>query len=179
MLVCPVSSTCRGSTPRIAVLEISGAIGVQVKAPEMVRTIKALREDRRVQAVVVEIGSPGSSAPVSDAIFRALRRLTAKSRWSLSREAARFRRYLIACGAHKIVALPGACGIDRRHLREARGAGVAAEGGRAHGCASLRGGWAMFQPWREPTREETKVKELTDEYCPGSSRPSPRHGTWT
>ena len=29
--------------PRIAVLEITGGIGMQVRGPEMVRTIKALR----------------------------------------------------------------------------------------------------------------------------------------
>ncbi len=44
--------------PRIAVLEISGQIGVQVRGTEMVRTIKGLANDARVRAVVVEIDSP-------------------------------------------------------------------------------------------------------------------------
>ena len=45
--------------PRVAILEITGQIGVQVRAQEMVRTIKALREDRRVLAVLVDVDSPG------------------------------------------------------------------------------------------------------------------------
>src|SRR3972149_2766890 len=64
--------------PRIAVLEISGTIGMTVRGPEMVRTINALAEDARVRAVVVEVDSPGGSAPVSDAIHRSLRKLSAR-----------------------------------------------------------------------------------------------------
>jgi len=47
--------------PRVAILEIAGQIGVQVRAQEMVRTIKALREDRRVLAVLVDVDSPGGT----------------------------------------------------------------------------------------------------------------------
>ena len=49
----------RGPTaPGVAILEIFGQIGVQARAQEMVRAIKALREDRRVLAVLVDVDSP-------------------------------------------------------------------------------------------------------------------------
>ncbi|MDO8614777.1 MAG: hypothetical protein Q7T33_03445 [Dehalococcoidia bacterium] len=47
--------------PRVAILEITRQIGVQVRAQEMVRTIKVLREDRRVLAVLVDVDSPGGA----------------------------------------------------------------------------------------------------------------------
>src|SRR3990170_9018152 len=97
------------TAPRIAVLEISGAIGMQVRGPEMVRTIKALTEDARVRAVVVEVDSPGGSAPVSDAIYRALRKLSArKPTIAFVLASGLSGGYMIACGTSKIVALPSA-----------------------------------------------------------------------
>lgn len=153
--------------PRITVLEISGAIGVQVKAPEMIRTIKALREDRRVQAVVLEIDSPGGSAPVSDAIFRAVQRLSAKKPTiAYVGSGALSGGYLIACGARKIMALPsamvGSIGVIfmRPVVQELmQKAGVKMV---VHHEGHLKG---MFQPWREPTPEEDKkVEQMTDDY---------------
>ncbi len=153
--------------PRIAVLEISGPIGVQVRGPEMVRTIKGLTEDTRVRAVVVEIDSPGGSAPVSDAIFRALRKLSArKPTVAFVMSGALSGGYLIACAATKIVALPtslvGSIGVIFmrpvvQELMEKVGVKmVMTHEGRLKG---------MFQPWREPTPEEQqKVQALTEEY---------------
>jgi protease-4 len=153
--------------PRIAVLEISGAIGAQVRGPEMVRTIKALREDPRVQAVVVEIDSPGGSASVSDMIYRALQRLEKKKPVvAFVGTGALSGGYLIACAAQKIVALPtslvGSIGVIFtrpvvEELMQKLGVRmvVTHEG-------KLK---AMFQPWRGPTPEETeKVQALTEEY---------------
>lgn len=153
--------------PRIAVLEITGQIGVQVRAPEMVRTIKALREDGRVKAVVVDIDSPGGSAPVSDAIHRALKRLSrVKPTVAYIGSAGLSGGYLIACGTQKIVSLPtamvGSIGVIFtrpvvQELMEKVGVRmVVTHEGRLKG---------MFQPWREPTpEEEAKVQALTDEY---------------
>src|SRR5436309_15875652 len=64
------------NAPRIGILEISGAIGAQVRGPEMVRAIKALGDDSRIRAVVVEVDSPGGSEPVSDVIHRSLGKLS-------------------------------------------------------------------------------------------------------
>lgn len=155
------------NAPRIAVLEISGAIGAQVRGAETVRAIKALTEDSRVRAVVVEIDSPGGSASVSDAIHRALKRLSSrKPTVAFVMNGALSGGYLIACGATRIVALPtaliGSIGVifmrpvvkelmDRVGVRM-----VMTHEGRLKG---------MFQPWRDPTaEEEEKVQALTSEY---------------
>ncbi len=153
--------------PRIAVLEISGAIGTQVRGPQMVRVIKALADDRRVRAVVIEIDSPGGSASVSDAIHRAVRRLSKrKPTIAYVMNAGLSGGYLIACGASKIVALPtaliGSIGVIFmgpvvQQLMEKVGVKmVMTHEGRLKG---------MFQPWREPSQEEQqKVEALTAEY---------------
>jgi protease-4 len=155
------------TAPRIGVLEIAGAIGGQVRGPEMVRTIKALAEDRRVRAVVLEIDSPGGSASVSDAIHRSIKRLTLrKPVVAYIMNAGLSGGYLIACGASKIVALPtalvGSIGVIFtrpvvQELMEKAGVKMVM----TH-QGHLKG---MFQPWREPTPEEQeKVQALTDEY---------------
>ncbi len=153
--------------PRIAVLEISGAIGAQVRGPEMVRAIKALADDTRIRAVVVEIESPGGSAPVSDAIHRSLRRLsTRKPTVAFVMSTGLSGGYLIACAASKIVALPtsliGSIGVIFmrpvvQELMEKVGVRmVMTHEGRLKG---------MFQPWRDPTEEEQqKVEALTQQY---------------
>jgi protease-4 len=153
--------------PRIAVLEISGQIGMQVRGAEMVRTIKGLTEDPRVRAVIVEIDSPGGSAPVSDAIHRAIGRLSEKKPTvAFVMSGALSGGYLVACAAQKIVALPtamvGSIGVIFmrpvvQELMEKVGVKmVVTHEGRLK---------AMFQPWREPTPEEQqKVEALTQQY---------------
>ncbi|TMB96312.1 MAG: signal peptide peptidase SppA [Chloroflexi bacterium] len=155
------------TAPRVAVLEIAGQIGVQVRGPEMVRAIKGLTEDSRVRAVIVEVDSPGGSAPVSDAIHRAIGRLAKrKPTVAFVQSAGLSGGYLIACAAQKIIAVPtalvGSIGVIFvrpvvQELMEKLGIRmvVTHEG-------KLKG---MFQPWREPTPEEQeKVRQLTDEY---------------
>jgi len=155
------------TAPRIAVLEISGAIGAQVRGPEMVRTIKGLSEDRRVKAVVVEVDSPGGSASVSDAIYRSLQKLsTRKPTVAYVMSAGLSGGYLIACAATKIVALPtalvGSIGvIFTRPVVQELMEKVGVKMVMTH-QGHLK---AMFQPWREPTPEEQeKVQALTEEY---------------
>jgi protease-4 len=154
-------------SPRIAVLEIHGAIGVQVRGPEMVRTIKALSDDPRVRAVVVDIDSPGGAAPVADAIHRALRKLSArKPTVAFVMSGALSGGYLVASAAQKIVALPtslvGSIGvIFMRPVIQELMDRVGVKMVMTHE-GKLKG---MFQPWREPTPEEqAKVKAMTEEY---------------
>ena len=171
------------NAPRIAVLEITGAIGAQVRGPEMVRAIRALAEDRRVRAVVVEIDSPGGSASTSPT------RSTAPSASSPTRKpviayvmnAGLSGGYLIACATHKIVALPtalvGSIGVIFmrpvvQELMEKVGVRMVMthEG-------HLKG---MFQPWREPSEEELKkVESLTDQYYDWFVDASPARATST
>lgn len=153
--------------PRVAVLEITGAIGMQVRGPDMIRAVKALADDSRVRAVVLEIDSPGGSAPISDAIFRSVQRLSSrKPTVAFVMNGALSGGYLIACAAQKIVALPtslvGSIGVIFirpvvQELMQKVGVRmvVTHEG-------HLKG---MFQPWRDPTPEEQqKVQSLTEEY---------------
>ncbi|HEY5639862.1 MAG TPA: signal peptide peptidase SppA [Dehalococcoidia bacterium] len=153
--------------PRVAVLEISGGIGQQVRGLNMVRTIRSLTNDPRVKAVVVQIDSPGGSAPVSDAIFRQLRKLSRKKPTVASIMGSGLSGgYLVACGARHVIALPtslvGSIGVIfvRPVVQELLTkigvrVDVTHEG-------KLK---AMFQPWQDPTPDEqAKMKELTAEY---------------
>lgn len=155
------------NAPRIAVVEMAGQIGVQIRGPETVRMLKALGDDARIRAAVVEIDSPGGSAPVSDAIFAAIRRLAArKPVIAYVMSGALSGGYLVACGASKIVALPtslvGSIGVIFmrpvvRELMERVGVKMVV----TH-KGDLKG---MFQPWQEPSPEEQqKVDALTGEY---------------
>src|SRR4030042_3781742 len=152
------------SRPRIAVLEVYGALGPGIRGPEYVRTISALAHDPRVRSVVVDVDSPGGAAPVADSIHRALRNLSArKPTVAFIRGAGLSGGYLIACGASKVVALPtalvGSIGVILlrpvvQELMERVGVKmVITKEGRLKD---------MFQPFREPTDEEqTKVQALT------------------
>jgi len=153
--------------PRVAVLEISGAIGQQVRGMDMVRTIRGLTNDPRVKAVVVQIDSPGGSAPVSDAIFRQLRKLSKKKPTVASILGSGLSGgYLVACGTRHVIALPtslvGSIGvIFVRPVVEELLAKIGVRVEVTH-LGKLKG---MFQPWHEPTPEEqAKVKALTAEY---------------
>ena len=151
--------------PRIAVLEMHGAIGMQVRGAEMVRTIKALTDDARIRAVVIDIDSPGGSAPVSDAIYRAVRKLSArKPTIAFVLNGALSGGYLIASATRKIVALPtsmvGSIGvIFMRPVVQELMDRVGVKMVMTHE-GKLKG---MFQPWHEPTAEEqVKVQALTN-----------------
>lgn len=152
--------------PRIAVLELYGPIGPVIRGPEYVRTISALAQDPRVRSVVVDVDSPGGSAPVADSIYRALRHLSArKPTVAYIRGAGLSGGYLVACATSKVVALPtalvGSIGVILmrpvvQELMERVGVKmmITKEG-------RLKD---MLQPFREPTAEEQeKLQELTGE----------------
>src|SRR3990170_1938073 len=152
--------------PRIAVLEMYGPIGPVIRGPEFVRTISALAQDQRVRSVVIDVDSPGGSAPVADSIYRALRHLSArKPTLAYIRGAGLSGGYLIACGASKVVTLPtalvGSIGVILvrpvvQELMERVGVKmVITKEGRLKD---------MFQPFREPTAEEQeKVQDMASE----------------
>ncbi len=152
--------------PHTAVLEMYGPLGPVIRGPEFVRTISALAQDPRVRSVVLDVDSPGGSAPVADSIYRSLQHLTArKPTVAFIRGAGLSGGYLIACGASKVVALPtalvGSIGVILlrpvvQELLEKLGVKmVITKEGRLKD---------MFQPFREPTDEEQeKVQALTGE----------------
>jgi protease-4 len=152
---------------RIAVVEVSGVLGSAVRAAEFVRIFRALEENAHVRAVVIEIDSPGGSAPASDYLHRALARVSArKPVVAFIRGSGASGAYLLSCAATKIVAIPsamvGSIGvISIRPLlydflrRFGIGVSVTKSG-------RLKD---MWYPFREPTEEEKqKEQALLDEF---------------
>lgn len=93
--------------PRIAIVELFGAIQGGAKVGEYVHLIDGLKEDKRVRAVILEIDSPGGSAPASEYLYGAITRLAArKPVIAFVRGIGASGSYMAACGATKIVALP-------------------------------------------------------------------------
>lgn len=93
--------------PRIAIVELFGAIQGGAKVGEYVNLIDGLKENKRVRAVILEIDSPGGSAPASEYLYGAITRLAArKPVIAFVRGIGASGAYMAACGATKIVALP-------------------------------------------------------------------------
>jgi ClpP class serine protease len=51
---------------RIAVTELFGAIGSPARTTEYVRMFRAMEENKRIRAVVIDIDSPGGGAGPSE-----------------------------------------------------------------------------------------------------------------
>ncbi|MHB8575664.1 MAG: hypothetical protein ACYDCQ_10070, partial [Dehalococcoidia bacterium] len=60
---------------RVAVVEVYGTIGGAVKSKTFAPMFKAVRENKQIRAVVLDIDSPGGSASESDYLYRLLRAL--------------------------------------------------------------------------------------------------------
>jgi protease-4 len=152
---------------RIAVVEVSGALGSAVRTADFVRIFRSLEENARVRAVVIDIDSPGGSVPASDYLHRALARVAArKPVVAFIRGMGTSGAYLMGCAATKIVAIPsalvGSMGvISIRPLLyeflQRYGVGVSVtKSGRLKD---------MWYPFREPTEEEKqKEQALLDEF---------------
>lgn len=155
------------SPDRIAVVEVSGALGSAVRTTEFVRIFRSLEVNHHVRAVVLDIDSPGGSAPASDYLHRALARVAAcKPVVAFIRGTGASGAYLLACAATRIVAIPGALvgSIGVVSIRpllyeflNRHGIGVSVtKSGRLKD---------MWYPFREPTEEEKqKEQALLDEF---------------
>jgi protease-4 len=64
--------------PRIGVVELFGVLGTTIRGPDYDRMLSTLRDDARVRAVVVDIDSPGGSAPAAEQIHRGIAKIAAK-----------------------------------------------------------------------------------------------------
>ncbi|MFN8556230.1 MAG: signal peptide peptidase SppA [Dehalococcoidia bacterium] len=92
-------------TPKVAVVEVYGTIGAAVRTQQYVPALKALREDRRVRAVVLDIDSPGGSATATDYLYTELRKLAAKKPVvAFIRGIGASGAYFLAVGARRIIA---------------------------------------------------------------------------
>ena len=99
----------KSKTHSVAVVEMEGAIGPRIKVVEYVKLFRHLEESESVRAVVLDIDSPGGSAPGSNYLYLAVKSLTAKKPViAFIRGIGASGAYMLACPATKIVAIPSA-----------------------------------------------------------------------
>lgn len=106
----PIQSYKHGKD-KIAVIYAQGEIGMEQSAsaigPQLAKTIRKVREDKRVKAIVLRVNSPGGSALTSDLIWREVD-LAAKEKPLIASmgNVAASGGYYISCAADTIVAEP-------------------------------------------------------------------------
>ena len=95
--------------PRVAVVELSGVIGLRLNAREYTKLLASVGENARVKAVVLDIDSPGGVAHASEDIYLAVQRLAASRPVAAAiRGVGASGAYMVACGAERIFAIPSA-----------------------------------------------------------------------
>jgi protease IV len=152
---------------QVAILRLHGPITGGARSADWVESIRRLRESARVPAVVLDIDSPGGSAPASDYLYLALARLAAeKPLVAHIRGVGASGSYLAAMAAPSIVVAPNAlvgsigvisAGPRVPELLERLGVQVQeTRAGRLKGTGA---------PWRLDTEEEAaKEREIVDAY---------------
>lgn len=152
---------------RVAIVEIHGTIGTAIRSQQFVPMLKRLREDKRTQAVVLDIDSPGGSATVSDYLYLEVRKLAQrKPVVAFVRGTCASGGYFIACGASRIIsqrsALIGSIGVMliRPELQD-----LLAKIG-VHVAVTTTGPYkGMGLPFRGVTpEEERKSQEMADRF---------------
>jgi protease IV len=90
---------------RVAVVEMYGPIGGAIRSRQFAPMLKALREDKQVKAVVLDIDSPGGAAGEADYIYGDVREIAArKPVVAFVRGTGASGAYYIACAAQQIIA---------------------------------------------------------------------------
>jgi protease-4 len=164
MLVAGLKS--RTMQQQIAIVEMEGAIGPRLKAPEYVKLFRSLAENDRVRAVVIDIDSPGGSAPGSNYLYLGVQNLAEKKPVvAFIRGLGASGAYLLACPASRIIAIPSAIvgSIGVISMRPLLYEALDRLGVKMHVTKSdrLKDMGSMF---REPTDEELlKEKELVED----------------
>jgi protease-4 len=152
---------------RVAIIRLHGGIGGSGRTIELIDLAKAVRESRKVPAVVLDIDSPGGSATASDELLIAFRRLAAvKPVVASIRGVGASGAYLAAMAAHRLLANPnavvGSIGVISAGPRLPRlldRIGVEVSETRA---GRLKG---MGAPWRNDTDEErAKEQAIVDAF---------------
>jgi protease-4 len=151
----------------VALVALRGTIGVGIRAEQWVPLFDGLRRRKAIQAVVVEVDSPGGTVAASDYIYGALAKLAAeKPVFAFSGNVCASGGYLIAAAARELVVQPaavvGSIGvISVRPLAEdflrryGLAVGVTKSG-------ELKDAGAF---WRKPTQRELENEQaLVDEY---------------
>ena len=148
---------------RIGIIEVRGVIDGAVRTDVITRLLGAARRNHQVQAVVLDIDSPGGGAVGSEILHVAVKRLAAEKpvvAWIRTTGASG--AYFLACGATRIVSFPAAIvgSIGVISIRP-----IAVEALRRLGTRIEVTKTGPFKdlgsPWREPTEEDAaKEREL-------------------
>ena len=93
----------------VAVLELHGVIGTQMRIPAYSRILENVAKNKRYRALLVDIDSPGGSAAGSEVLYRGLRRVAeSKPVYAYVRGMGASGGYYVACAASRVFALPTA-----------------------------------------------------------------------
>jgi len=146
---------------RIAVAEFFGAIGSPEKTTSFVRMLKAVEENKRIRALVIDIDSPGGGAGASEQIHASIKKVAKqKPVVAFVRGTAASGGYMAACACTKIISLPmgivGSIGVIsmRPMLYEMlEKLGVRMEVTKSGRLKD------MFSNFREPTAEEREKEQ--------------------
>ena len=163
MLVLRASRNFRN---RIAVVELFGSIGGQIKSPVYEQIFATIARDDNIRALVLDIDSPGGGVSASDYLYRSVLKVAEKKPVVASiRGLGASGAYYISCAAHKIVAshasIVGSIGVISvrpalQELMQRMGVGVNVN------KSGLHKDIGAF--WREATpEEEQKMQELIDD----------------
>lgn len=152
---------------RIVVTELFGAIGSPQRTTEYVRMFRAVEENPKIRAMIIDIDSPGGGAGPSEYLFRSVAKVARKKPViAFVRGTGASGAYMVAAAATKIVAVPmavvGSIGVIsmRPMLYEMLDKiGVRMEITKAGRLKD------MFSSFREPTEEERgKEQALLDAF---------------
>ena len=151
----------------VAVVELYGPIRGGRRSAEYIELFHTLLRSRRVRAVVLDIDSPGGSAVASEYLYMTARKLAErKPLIAFVRGTGASGAYMVACGATRVIALPGAVvgSIGVISLRP-----IAEDLLRRVGLSVAVSKTGPFKDsgafYREPTSEELrKEQELIGEY---------------
>jgi protease-4 len=146
---------------RIAVTELFGAIGQPARTTEYIRMLRAIEENDRIRALVIDIDSPGGAAGPSEYIYSSVAKIAKKKPVvAFIRGMGASGGYMVACGATKIIAVPmalvGSIGVisQRPMVYQALDKiGVRMETTKAGRLKD------MFSMFREPTPEEREKEQ--------------------
>ena len=146
---------------RIAVAELFGVIGSASKTSEYARMLRAIEENKRIRALVIDIDSPGGGASASEQLYRSIARIARqKPVVACITGTGASGSYMAACGATKVLAAPmavvGSIGVISMRpmlydLMEK--VGVRMEVTKAGRLKD------MFSNFREPTPEEREKEQ--------------------
>ena len=155
-----------GSGSSVAVVEMHGVIGTQIRAASYSKVFETVAKSKSYRAVLLDIDSPGGSAAGSEALHRSIERMAeSKPVIAYVRGIGASGGYYLCCAASQVYALPtalvGSIGVIylRPVLEQLLGrAGIE--------FSIFKGGKYkdMTGFWRSPTSEESeRFQSLIDE----------------